>query len=141
MKSQYEDKMQLLQHQIKSVESERDRVLKDISKLDGKIYRHLHGCVCVDTQRAQEKNDEKTKEIKLKYERQLAQLRAELRSMNSARKEHAKAMKKNVSKMKFIEGSKYGQWTLQFLRLQAAGPNILSVLLLFLFLTCFIFPF
>lgn len=32
MKSQYEDKMQLLQHQIKSIESERDRVLKDIGK-------------------------------------------------------------------------------------------------------------
>lgn len=32
MKAQYEDKMQLLQHQIRSIESERDRVLKDISK-------------------------------------------------------------------------------------------------------------
>lgn len=32
MKSQYEDKMLLLQQQIKSIESERDRVLKDISK-------------------------------------------------------------------------------------------------------------
>ena len=31
MRAQYEDKMQLLQHQIKSIESERDRVLKDMS--------------------------------------------------------------------------------------------------------------
>ncbi len=31
MRSQYEEKMQLLQLQIKSIESERDRVLKDIS--------------------------------------------------------------------------------------------------------------
>ena len=43
-----------------------------------------------------EKNDEKTKEVKFKYERQLTDLRAELRSLKSARKEHAKAMKKNV---------------------------------------------
>ncbi len=32
MKSQYEEKMQVLQHQIKAIESERDRVLKDICK-------------------------------------------------------------------------------------------------------------
>ena len=32
MKQQYEEKMQLLQHQIRSVESERDKVLKEISK-------------------------------------------------------------------------------------------------------------
>lgn len=30
MKNQYEEKMQLLQQQIKSVESERDKVLKEI---------------------------------------------------------------------------------------------------------------
>ena len=34
MKAQYEDKMKLLQHQIKSIESERDRVLKEISRLN-----------------------------------------------------------------------------------------------------------
>ena len=32
MKQQYEDKMTLLQHQIKSIESERDKVLKDIGE-------------------------------------------------------------------------------------------------------------
>ena len=32
MKQQYEEKMQLLQQQIRSVESERDKVLKEISK-------------------------------------------------------------------------------------------------------------
>lgn len=79
MKSQYEDKMQLLQHQIKSIESERDRVLKDIG-----------------VQRVLEKNDEKTKEIKSKYEQQLTGLRTELRSLKSARKEHAKAIIKNA---------------------------------------------
>lgn len=52
--------------------------------------------LCPGTQRAVEKNDEKTKEIRAKYERQLTDLRTELRSLKSARKEHAKAMKKNV---------------------------------------------
>ena len=32
MRTQYEDKMQVLQQQIKSTESERDRVLKDMCK-------------------------------------------------------------------------------------------------------------
>ena len=50
----------------------------------------------IGAQRVLEKNDEKTKEVKLKYERQLTELRTELRSLKSARKEHAKAMKKNV---------------------------------------------
>lgn len=36
------------------------------------------------------------KEVKGSYERQLADLRAELKSLKSARKEHAKAMRKNV---------------------------------------------
>ena len=33
MKQQYEDKMALLQHQIRNIEAERDKVLKDICKL------------------------------------------------------------------------------------------------------------
>jgi uncharacterized protein YfcZ (UPF0381/DUF406 family) len=48
MKAQYEDKMQLLQQQIKAIESERDRVLKDISKLILCVLR-LHAdntCLC-----------------------------------------------------------------------------------------------
>lgn len=51
---------------------------------------------CAGTQRAMEKNEEKAKEIKGRYERQLTDLKTELRSLKSARKEHAKAMKKNV---------------------------------------------
>lgn len=46
--------------------------------------------------RISEKQEEKTKEIKAKYERQLSDLKAELKSLKTARKEHAKAMKKNV---------------------------------------------
>ena len=38
----------------------------------------------------------KPRKIKAKYEKQLENLRTELRSLKSARKEHAKAMKKNV---------------------------------------------
>lgn len=44
-----------------------------------------------------ERSEEKAKEVKAKYEKQLVDLRTELRSLKSARKEHAKAMKKNVS--------------------------------------------
>ena len=36
------------------------------------------------------------KEIKGSYEKQLVSLRTELKSLNTARKEHAKAMRKNV---------------------------------------------
>lgn len=43
------------------------------------------------------RSDEKLKEIKVKYEKQLGELRTELKTLKSARKEHAKAMKKNVS--------------------------------------------
>lgn len=91
--------MQLLQHQIKSIESERDRVLKDMSMLNACLCfasNIMCECVYIGTQRVIEKNDEKTKEVKVKYERQLVDLRTELRSLKSARKEHAKAMKKNV---------------------------------------------
>ena len=67
MRTQYEDKMQLLQHQIKSIESERDRVLKDMSRffqcqwftLLTVRYRAVAG-----TQRAMEKSEEKAKENK-----------------------------------------------------------------------------
>lgn len=42
------------------------------------------------------RSEEKMKGIKVKYERQLGELRAELKTLKSARREHAKAMKKNV---------------------------------------------
>lgn len=43
MKQQYEDKMQLLQQQIRSVEAERDKVLKDIS--EGVYMTYQHACL------------------------------------------------------------------------------------------------
>ena len=48
MKSQYEEKMQVLQQQIKSIESERDRVLKDIGKINN-LYLLL-SILCNQTQ-------------------------------------------------------------------------------------------
>lgn len=49
------------------------------------------------SRRGAERNDEKVKEVKTRYQRELEQLKAELKSLKAVRKEHAKAMKKNVS--------------------------------------------
>lgn len=49
------------------------------------------------SQRDSGRNEEKVKSIKTKYERQLGELKSELKTLKSARREHAKAMKKNVS--------------------------------------------
>jgi kinesin family protein 4/21/27 len=78
MKQQYEDKMSLLQTQIRGIESERDKVLKDISS-----QRSKAGGVS-------------PKDVKARYEKQLLELRAELKTLKLAKKEHSKAMKKNA---------------------------------------------
>lgn len=54
-----------------------------------------------------ERNDEKAKEVKVKYEKQLIELRTELKSLRSARKEHAKAMKKNVRMCSSVHAHTY----------------------------------
>ena len=41
--------------------------------------------------------DEKMKEMKSKYERQLTEMKRDLKQLQMAKKEHAKAIKKNVS--------------------------------------------
>ena len=70
------------------------------------LYMNLH-LTCINpvcclsptvSRRGAERNDEKVKEVKSKYQRDLDQLKAELKSLKAIRKEHAKAMKKNVSK-------------------------------------------
>ncbi len=43
-----------------------------------------------------EKREENVKAIKSTYEKQLGELKLELKSLKTARKEHAKAMRKNV---------------------------------------------
>ncbi len=53
--------------------------------------------LCAATQRSHDKNDDNVKSIKSKYERQLNDLKAELKTLKSAKKEHAKAIRKNVS--------------------------------------------
>ena len=49
------------------------------------------------------RNDEKVKAIKAKFEGPLSDLKTELKTLKSARKEHAKAMKKNVSFLRTSE--------------------------------------
>ena len=110
MKIQYEEKVHVLQTQIKSIESERDKVLKEISECSGIYHSPIHILVFIQlsfdysfslflsaSHRDSGRSEEKLKEIKVKYERQLGELRTELKTLKSARKEHAKAMKKNVS--------------------------------------------
>ena len=49
------------------------------------------------TRRSSENQERKVREIKQGYEKQLVALKADLKSLKAARKEHARAMKKNVS--------------------------------------------
>eukprot|EP00731_Ephydatia_muelleri_P014567 Em0008g287a len=78
IKQQYEEKMQVLQQQIKSIEVERDKMLKEIAN------------------RREERNEEKAKEVRARYEKELSNLKVELKTLKSAKKEHAKALKMNV---------------------------------------------
>lgn len=102
MKVQYEEKVHVLQTQIKNIEAERDKVLKEMSESICNHYRFIL-IVCwllippLASHRDSGRREEKVKEIKVKYERQLGELKSELKTLKSARKEHAKAMKKNVS--------------------------------------------
>ena len=57
----------------------------------------------LDNHRSAEKRDEKSREAKAKYEAQLSELKAELKSLKSARKEHARAMKKNVCSTSVVQ--------------------------------------
>ena len=49
------------------------------------------------TRRDSENQERKVREIKKTYEKQLTGLKLDLKSLKAARKEHARAMKKNVS--------------------------------------------
>lgn len=48
--------------------------------------------------RLSERREEKIKEMKTKYERQLRDMKRELKQLELSKKEHSKAMKKNVNK-------------------------------------------
>ena len=69
-------------------------------------YTSFFASIPLASHRDSGRSDEKIKDIKVKYERQLTELKSELKTLKSARKEHAKAMKKNVS------SSLIYQWTL-----------------------------
>ena len=51
--------------------------------------------------RLSERREEKIKEMKSKYERQLRDMKRELKQLELSRKEHSKAMKKNVNLNRF----------------------------------------
>ena len=46
--------------------------------------------------RREERNEEKAKEVRARYEKELSSLKVELKTLKSAKKEHAKALKMNV---------------------------------------------
>ena len=109
------------------------------------FHTHTHTHTRSASRRGIDRREDNVKEIKGSYERQLLDLRAELKSLKTARKEHAKAMRKNVRGQGFILRGKLslspkallsGSWTLQhvnlgrhaFLALNACAcsPNPLS---------------
>ncbi|XP_019852103.1 PREDICTED: kinesin-like protein KIF21A [Amphimedon queenslandica] len=79
LRSQYEEKMVVLQTQIRAIESERDKIIKDLA-----------------SSRQSEVRDEKIKEMKEKYETQLNGLKKELKHLEIAKRDHTIALKKNV---------------------------------------------
>ncbi|XP_064385434.1 kinesin-like protein KIF21A [Halichondria panicea] len=90
MRNQYEEKMTVLQTQIRSVEVERDKVLKEIG-----------------SQRGGELSQAKVKEVKASYEKQLKDLKSELKQLKTVKREHARAMKKNAEQdrqLKLLNG-------------------------------------
>jgi kinesin family protein 4/21/27 len=78
MKKQYEDKLVTLAQQIQRTETERDKVLKDLGSKG-----HLV--------------EEKSKEIKDQYEKQITKLKNELKQLKAAKKEHQKAIKQQAA--------------------------------------------
>lgn len=60
-------------------------------------------CVFIASSRQSEAQVEKIKELRDKYETQLNQMRHELKQLQIAKREHAVALKKNVSYMSWIE--------------------------------------
>ena len=77
MKSHYEDKLTLLQHQIEETEIERDRVLQTIQQYDKEAQKH-------------------GQKVKDDYEKKINTFKAELKSLQSAKKEHNKLLRTKV---------------------------------------------
>ena len=77
MKSHYEDKLTLLQRQIEDTEIERDRVLQTIQQHDKEAQKH-------------------GQKVKDDYEKKINTFKAELKSLQSAKKEHNKLLRTKV---------------------------------------------
>lgn len=60
---------------------------------------HIKNCFLHHSAQARlsERREEKIKEMKSKYERQLTDMKRELKQLQLAKKEHSKALKKNVN--------------------------------------------
>ena len=58
----------------------------------------VHVILFLAQTRLSERREEKIKEMKSKYERQLGDMKRELKQLQLSKKEHSKAMKKNVNK-------------------------------------------
>lgn len=90
LRSQYEEKMIILQNQIRATETERDKIIKEMALT-----------------RQTERQETRVKEMKDKYEKQLAQLRTELKQLQLAKKEHSKAIKRNLQQDTELQKLKY----------------------------------
>ena len=76
LKSQYEDKLALLQHKIKDTEVERDHVLQSVKNQDAKA--------------------DKVKEIRKEYEKKLSHFKSELKMLQATKKDHARLVRQKV---------------------------------------------
>ncbi|XP_078536066.1 kinesin-like protein KIF21A isoform X4 [Lissotriton helveticus] len=74
LKQQYEEKLMMLQHKIRDTQLERDQVLQNMGSMES----------CTE---------EKTKKIKVEYEKKLQMMNKELQKLNAAQKEHARLLK------------------------------------------------
>ncbi|XP_056131791.1 kinesin-like protein KIF21A [Lampris incognitus] len=74
LKQQYEHKLMMLQSKIRDTQLERDKVLHNMGSVES----------CTE---------EKTKKIKVEYERKLSSMNKEMQKLQSAQKEHARLLK------------------------------------------------
>ena len=80
MKQQYEDKLRQLEARMEATKIERDKVLASLSGKGGAPDGN---------------NNERVKKVKDDYERKLANMQKELKTLNTAKKEHAKVLKEH----------------------------------------------
>uniref|UniRef100_A0A1A8G354 Kinesin family member 21A n=1 Tax=Nothobranchius korthausae TaxID=1143690 RepID=A0A1A8G354_9TELE len=74
LKQQYEQKLMMLQCKIRDTQLERDRVLQNMNSMESGT-------------------DDKTRKIKVEYEKKLSIMNKELQKLQSAQKEHARLLK------------------------------------------------